>query len=86
MDHRGIIHLVSWNNIFKSKNKGGLGVKNIKVFNMTLVSKGKWRILKEKETLRARLLSLTYRNMNMKVFNSDTHSGYNIDSIWWRDL
>lgn len=74
------------NFLIRGVDHRGIGVKNIKVFNMTLVSKWKWRILKEKETLRARLLSLTYRNVNMKVFNSDTHSGYNIDSIWWRDL
>ena len=37
-------HLVKWLTVCKSKNKGGLGVKNIYRMNISLLCKWWWRL------------------------------------------
>ncbi|PNX62618.1 cytochrome p450, partial [Trifolium pratense] len=36
---------ISWDNVCKSKEDGGLGVKNLELFNLALCAKWKWRCL-----------------------------------------
>lgn len=45
-DKKGVA-LVSWDNICKSRNQGGLGVKKICRFNQALLLKWIWRFLTE---------------------------------------
>ena len=33
---------LSWNNVCKTKEEGGLGIKNVEEFNLALLSKWKW--------------------------------------------
>jgi len=40
----GKITLVKWAKLCKPKEKGGLGIKNIKLFNRALLAKWKWRL------------------------------------------
>jgi len=35
---------VKWTTLCKPKRKGGLGIKNIKLFNEALLAKWKWRL------------------------------------------
>jgi hypothetical protein len=37
-------YLVSWNRIYKSKSKGGLGIKNLTKFNISLICKWWWKL------------------------------------------
>lgn len=41
------IHWINWKTICLSKDKGGLGIKNIPSFNKSLLLKGKWRFILE---------------------------------------
>lgn len=43
------MYWVAWDKVFKFKEKGGLGVKNIELFNIALLAKWKWRILSDEE-------------------------------------
>lgn len=52
------IHWVRWDNVCKSKEFGGLGIKSIEEFNLAPLSKWKWRILVEKNALWKRVLKL----------------------------
>jgi hypothetical protein len=36
---------VSWEDICRPKNEGGLSVKNLKLFNLSLLAKWHWRLL-----------------------------------------
>jgi hypothetical protein len=36
---------ISWDNVCKSKEDGGLGVKKLELFNLALCAKWKWRCL-----------------------------------------
>ena len=40
-------HLVKWESLCKSKRKGGLGLKDIRKMNVSLLSKWWWRLEKE---------------------------------------
>jgi len=40
---------VSWENICKPCEEGGLGIKNIRKFNFALMAKWKWRLMSEEE-------------------------------------
>ena len=49
-------HLVSWNNISRPKEKGGLGIGNLRSKNKALLFKWLWRFPKERETLWAKII------------------------------
>jgi len=40
-------HLIKWEVICKSKYKGGLGIKNIRKMNISLLTKWWWKLEKE---------------------------------------
>lgn len=50
------IHWVAWSKICMDKNEGGLGLKNLKAFNFSLLDKWLWRLGTEGEGLWAKVL------------------------------
>lgn len=36
---------MAWDKVCKLKNEGGLGIKNLDLFNIALFTKWKWRLL-----------------------------------------
>src|ERR1044072_7576368 len=66
---------VSWRKLCKPKNEGGLGIKDMKLFNLALLGKWRWRMLTEKHSLWCRILSEKYHDSVSQK-----------DSIWWKDL
>jgi len=40
---------VSWENLFKPKQEGGLGFKDIRKFNVVILAKWKWRLMTVEE-------------------------------------
>jgi len=58
-DHRKI-SWVSWNSICVSKEKGGLGVRRMREFNLALLEKWCWRMLVDRNDLWYRVLVARY--------------------------
>ncbi|XP_058770098.1 uncharacterized protein LOC131643795 [Vicia villosa] len=58
---------VSWYNICKPKEEGGLGVKHIGYFNKALLCKWKWMILMENGTLWCKILEARYGDLIQAV-------------------
>ena len=75
------ISWVSWENLYKPLEEGGLGIKYIRNFNTTLLAKWKWRILgEEKGKLKDSILSkygMMHRHYQLPL---------KYQSWWWRDL
>ena len=64
------------------KEKGGLGLKDIKTFNLALLGKWKWNLFKHQGELWDRVLESKYDGWrSLDITSRDTN-----ESIWWRDL
>lgn len=51
---------VAWSKITKTKREGGLGIRDIKDFNIALLAKQSWRILQNPHSLLARIYKAKY--------------------------
>ncbi|XP_058759850.1 uncharacterized protein LOC131633146 [Vicia villosa] len=80
------IHWVSWEIACKPKDKGGLGIRDVREVNRAILLKWKWRILTEKDTIWSRFIELRYTNPKLKVQATGEEVGNPDDSIWWRDV
>ena len=54
------IHWKSWESLSKPKKEGGMGFRDIRCFNMVMLAKQGWRLLKEKDTLFYRCFKVKY--------------------------
>jgi hypothetical protein len=45
MEERKKVNWIRWDIVCKSKKDGGLGVKNLELFNVDLYAKWRWRFL-----------------------------------------
>ncbi|XP_058734783.1 uncharacterized protein LOC131606602 [Vicia villosa] len=65
------IHWMCWDNVCKPREEGGLGVKNVEVMNLDLLSKCKWMILVDNEVVWRRILVARYGNIKLKFLIRD---------------
>ncbi|GKU86994.1 hypothetical protein SLEP1_g1457 [Rubroshorea leprosula] len=79
------INWVSWDKVCKSKNEGGLGVKDLRNFNLALL--GKWwsRLARGDEGLVYKVIYHKYGRPEgswIEWVNGNGHRG----SMWWRNI
>lgn len=75
------MHLVAWHNVCRSKEGGGLGVKNTRLFNIALLEKWLWRIRTKNIGLWFKVLLEKYENECGRLeFEA------NGSSRWWKDI
>lgn len=51
---------VAWSQLCRSKRQGGLGLRDLRSFNLALLAKQGWRILTNPDSLMARILEARY--------------------------
>ncbi|XP_058757953.1 uncharacterized protein LOC131631189 [Vicia villosa] len=61
------IHWVDWETVCKSKDKGGLGIRDVGEINKALLLKWKWRILTEDKAIWSRFIKERYVEPKLKV-------------------
>jgi hypothetical protein len=77
---------VKWDQICLPKEQGGLGVKNLAIFNKSLLGKWKWRVLSEEDAVWADLLNFRYGHLPSNLLAGITLSNDVKSSLWWRDI
>ncbi|GAU18465.1 hypothetical protein TSUD_366480 [Trifolium subterraneum] len=77
---------VSWDRICGTKEKGGLGIKNLAHFNFSLLCKWKWRCLNETTTSWRDILLFRYGPFAANFLYGEGVEGLKHASIWWRDI
>ncbi|XP_016199995.1 uncharacterized protein LOC107641003 [Arachis ipaensis] len=76
------MHRIKWDKLCQSKQHGGLGFRDMEAFNMALLAKQGWRLMKNPESLAARTLSSRY--YNRKDFLSSDMGFF--PSFTWRSI
>lgn len=77
---------VSWKFVCKSKENCGIGIKDIGLFNMALLTKWLWRFIKESDAIWIGILEHIYENIVRRLtFKYVPRVSYQ-DSLLWRDL
>ncbi|MCH88010.1 LINE-1 reverse transcriptase like [Trifolium medium] len=74
---------VSWGDVCRSKKDGGLGVKDLKLFNLSLLAKWRWRLLTEDKPQWKLVLEAKYGCVGRPSLPIGRISKA---SFWWRDL
>ncbi|XP_045810084.1 uncharacterized protein LOC123904464 [Trifolium pratense] len=77
---------VKWAQVCLPKEKGGLGVRDLDMFNLALLSKWKWRCIDEKHALWYDLLQFRYGPLSIKILSREAVITGPKDSLWWRDV
>jgi len=72
---------VSWENLCKPKEEGGLGIKNVRHFNRALLAKWKWRLMGEEKGMWKQILTSKYET----DIDQSCKNKKNL-SWWWKDL
>jgi hypothetical protein len=80
------ISWVKWSVVCKEKSKGGLDVRDIKLVNLSLLSKWRWRLLQTEAPLWKRVLVAKYGS---HITTQVEWSNFRIPSCsskWWKDI
>uniref|UniRef100_A0A7C9ALA2 Reverse transcriptase domain-containing protein n=1 Tax=Opuntia streptacantha TaxID=393608 RepID=A0A7C9ALA2_OPUST len=74
-------HLVRWNMVKQPSSVGGLGVRDLRLFNEALLGKWLWRFLNEKDNLWRKVVAIKYGTTNYGWYPSKTSGSYGC-SLW----
>ncbi|KAI5439123.1 hypothetical protein KIW84_024770 [Lathyrus oleraceus] len=77
---------VSWDKICLRTEEGGLGVKNVEWFNLSLMSKWGWRFLNDKHAIWFKLLQFRYDSGLQSLCDVVSKPALSNYSLWWRDI
>ncbi|GAU10246.1 hypothetical protein TSUD_418780 [Trifolium subterraneum] len=80
------VNWARWSVVCRDKNKGGLGVRDIRIVNLSLLSKWRWRLLLPGRSLWKEVLVSNYEE---HILHRVDWSDFRIPvkaSYWWKDI
>ncbi|CAL0303504.1 unnamed protein product [Lupinus luteus] len=80
------IHWVKWETVCRSREDGGLGIKNLKLFNLSLLGKWRWRLLSDSGSMWVRVLRSRYGYGRRMLVGTGEGDWFRKGSVWWRDI
>jgi hypothetical protein len=80
------ISWVKWETICLPKAEGGLGVRDIRITNISLLAKWKWRLLQNEEALWVKVLSIKYGGTVVSNQWIELERPSRFESLWWKDV
>lgn len=80
------IDWVSWEDICRLKDKGGIGVRCLNNFNLALLAKWRWRLLVDRDALWRTILERRYGCLVTAVISCESSARNKKSSLWWRDI
>lgn len=80
--NNGGLHWIAWNEICVPKDKGGLGFRDLKIFNLALLAKQLWLLVQYPSSLLARVLKGRYFRTSNPIDIEKASSPYYV----WRSL
>ncbi|GAU47696.1 hypothetical protein TSUD_190240 [Trifolium subterraneum] len=75
------INWIKWDKVCLDRDGGGLGVRRIREFNLSLLGKWSWRLLVDKEGLWFKVLVAKYGMTDGRITRGGRQA-----SLWWQDL
>jgi hypothetical protein len=80
------ISWIKWNVVCLPKIKGGLGVRDVRVVNISLLAKWRWRLLFDDNVLWKELIKSKYgESVVGRVDLGDECKPWFV-SLWWKDI
>jgi hypothetical protein len=80
------ISWVKWEVVCREKSNGGLGVKDVRIMNWSLLAKWRWRIIQNEQSLWREVIEARYGTQIRYISDwSCIHFPTN-SSNWWKDL
>jgi hypothetical protein len=80
------INWVKWDTICKPKHLGGLGVRDARVVNISLLSKWRWRLLSEDNSMWQKVIKRKYGELACGTVVIGEECKPWFSSNWWRDI
>ncbi|XP_024628921.1 uncharacterized mitochondrial protein AtMg00310-like [Medicago truncatula] len=80
------ISWVKWRKVCHPRSKGGLGVRDVKAVNLSLLAKWKWRLLHEDQSLWKRVLVEKYGDHVGGLAPWEGARWPRFSSLWWKNL
>ena len=77
-------HLVNWNTICSSIERGGLGTRDLSLVNKALLGKWVWRFVEEESSYWKDVISLKYMLEDGKWFTKTTRGNFGLGP--WKNI
>jgi hypothetical protein len=80
------ISLVSWKDVCRPEKEGGLGIRDLRVMNISLLSKWRWKLLMEGDEMWKRVLVAKYGDGVVGNSRLEVDDTTRVVSSWWRAI
>ena len=78
------VHLINWNNVCSSKEKGGLGIRSLSSMNRALLGNWLWRFVVEEDSPWKNIIKLKYDTEDGGWFTKNPRGSGGVGL--WRDI